>query len=71
MNNIFNSAAITSVDNAVFTNDSDTTLVRFNPFTEAPVEGTHWRKGPNFGLPVAASAYQGARSFTLAVGIKF
>ena len=25
--------------------------VPFNPFTKTPVEGVHWRKGPNFGKP--------------------
>ena len=44
VNNVFNNAAVTAVDTTVFTNDSDATLTRFNPFTETPVEGTHWRK---------------------------
>ena len=26
-------------------------LQAFNPFTDTPVEGTHWRKGPTFGQP--------------------
>ena len=71
VNNIFNNAAVTEVDNTVFTNDSDATLTRFNPFTETPVEGIHWRRGPNFGQPIAAGAYQTARSFNVAVGIWF
>ena len=71
VNNVFNNAAVTAVDTTVFTNDSDATLTRFNPFTETPVEGTHWRKGPDFGRPVAAGAYQAARSFNVAVGVKF
>ena len=71
VNNVFNNAAVTAVDTTVFTNDSDATLTRFNPFTETPVEGTHWRKGPDFGRPVAAGAYQAARSFNVAVGVRF
>lgn len=43
----------------------------FNPFTETPVEGIHWEKGPNFGQPINQNGYQRARTFRLAVGLRF
>ena len=71
VNNAFNESAVVDVDSTVFTNDSLASLARFNPFTQQPVEGVNWAKGPDFGRPVAASGYQAARSFTFAVGIRF
>ena len=46
-------------------------LVVFNPFTETPVEGTHWRLAPNFGTPVSRFAYTSPRTFRFNVGIRF
>lgn len=43
----------------------------FNPFTETPVEGVHWIKGPNFGKPTAPSHYQIARQYRFSVGLRF
>lgn len=35
-------------------------LVAFNPLTETPVEGVHWRKGAQFGQPTGPGSYQNA-----------
>ena len=40
----------------------------FNPFTETPVEGVHWQKGPNFGKPITPTSgepFGGAGDFQL------
>lgn len=43
----------------------------FDPFTEAPVEGVHWRKGASFGTPQSRNAYTLPRTFSFSVGVKF
>jgi outer membrane receptor for ferrienterochelin and colicin len=43
----------------------------FNPFTETPVEGIHYRKDPNFGNPNNFQAYQLPRTYRFAVGLRF
>jgi outer membrane receptor for ferrienterochelin and colicin len=46
-------------------------LQAFNPFTETPVEGTHWRRGPTFGQPANRFAYTSPRTFRFNLGIRF
>ncbi len=46
-------------------------LATFNPFTETPVEGVHWRKGPNFGKSTNQDGFQTPRTFRFSVGIRF
>lgn len=43
----------------------------FNPYTETPVEGVHWQKGPLFGQPISTFGYQAARTYRFAVGLRF
>lgn len=43
----------------------------FNPFTETPVEGVHWDKGPNFGKAINQNGFQRARTFRVALGLRF
>ena len=57
----------TTVTSAV----DDASLSLFNPFTETPVEGVHWKKGDEFGQPVARGAYTLPRTFSFSVGVKF
>jgi hypothetical protein len=45
--------------------------VAFNPFTETPVEGKNWQKGPLFGQPISTSAYQLPRTYRVSLGFKF
>jgi hypothetical protein len=50
---------------------------RFNPKTETPVEGIHYRLGPTFGKPTAATTFstQGSfqlpRTYRLSLGVRF
>jgi hypothetical protein len=46
-------------------------LVTFNPFTETPVEGVHWRLAPNFGTAASRFAYTSPRTFRFNVGVRF
>jgi hypothetical protein len=46
-------------------------LATFNPFTETPVEGVHWDKGPSFGEPEDSGDYQAPRTFRFSVGLRF
>lgn len=49
----------------------------FNPFTETPVEGIHFRRGANFGLPTTPTlaAQQGSfqlpRTYRFSFGLRF
>jgi hypothetical protein len=45
--------------------------IAFNPFTETPVEGTHYRTDANFGNPNNFQAYQLPRTYRLSVGLRF
>jgi outer membrane receptor protein involved in Fe transport len=69
--NVFGEHAAHTVNTAV--NDSTNTagLARFNPFTEQPVEGVNWRKGPNFGEPTSPFDFQQPRTFRFSVGVRF
>lgn len=70
-NNIFNNLRIDSFNTTVIGRTGDTTLAAFNPFTQAPVEGVHWKKGPSFGGPTSPTSYQLPREFNFSVGLRF
>jgi hypothetical protein len=55
----------------VETNNDDPSLLPFNPFTETPVEGVHWRKGEDFGKPLEEDDLQLPRVYRFSVGIRF
>jgi hypothetical protein len=44
---------------------------RFNPFTDTPIQGTHWDLGPRFGQATNRFAYQLPRQFRFALGVRF
>jgi outer membrane receptor protein involved in Fe transport len=46
-------------------------IAAFDPFTETPVEGTHWVKNSNFGQPLNRNSYQLARTYRVSVGLRF
>ena len=69
--NLFDAQGVVSYDEEVLTNADDDSLAPFNPFTETPVEGVHWRKGPNFGKPDSEGDFQQARTFRFSVGLRF
>ena len=43
----------------------------FNPFTETPVEGTHYRKATSFGQARSAADYQLPRTYRVSLGLRF
>ena len=65
MTNVFNEKAVTAVNTTV------SVIGQFNPFTETPVEGVHWRKGPDFGKPTATTSYQQPRTYGVSLGVRF
>ncbi|HSN55398.1 MAG TPA: TonB-dependent receptor [Candidatus Sulfomarinibacteraceae bacterium] len=69
--NIFNESGVVGGETRVFDATSDPTLAAFNPFTETPVEGVHWRKDDAFGQPQDPADYQLPRTFSLSVGLRF
>ncbi len=80
--NVFDNDALTNftdfgcgtggcINTTVQTNRQVTSLPRFNPFTETPVEGVNWRKGSTFGQATSRYAYQTPRTYQFAVGFRF
>jgi hypothetical protein len=62
---------INAADVIVAGNDPTGQLVEFNPFEEAPVRGTHWDLGEDFGQPIDEESYQLPRTYRFSVGIRF
>jgi outer membrane receptor for ferrienterochelin and colicin len=73
--NLFDQSAIVNpffLNQAVLTNVSTPArFAAFNPFTETPVQGTHWDLGPIFGQPASRFAYQIPRTFRMSFGVRF
>lgn len=69
--NLFDESAVIAVDSTVFDATSRSSLQTFNPFTETPIEGVHWEKGPDFGQPTDEEDIQRPRLFRLSVGFRF
>ncbi|MGA7614811.1 MAG: TonB-dependent receptor [Thermoanaerobaculia bacterium] len=78
MFNIFDESGVTNVNTTVYTSLNSqckkadgTRCSVFNPFTDTPVEGVNYVKGPNFGKPTAASYYQTPFSYRFSLGLRF
>ena len=71
VDNLFNQATIDSPNETILVNRTDSTLKAFNPFTETPIEGVHWTKGPDFGKAISAAGYQTPRTFYMGGGFRF
>ena len=75
--NVFNEDELIAHDTSILTASNTSTLQPFNPFTTTPVEGVHWRRGPNFGkatintTPNVAGDYQLPRTYRVSAGIRF
>jgi hypothetical protein len=69
--NVFNNQSIDSFNTTIISRTGDSTLAAFNPFTETPVEGVNWKKGPSFGQPTSPSSYQSPRDYNVSVGFRF
>ncbi|HEV8660607.1 MAG TPA: TonB-dependent receptor [Thermoanaerobaculia bacterium] len=46
-------------------------LKAFNPFTETPVEGVHYMRGPGFGKPESENDFQTPRTYRVSLGVRF
>ncbi|HEU4523369.1 MAG TPA: TonB-dependent receptor, partial [Thermoanaerobaculia bacterium] len=62
---------LTRRSTACIQSGSTSRCLAFNPFTETPVEGVHWQKGPNFGNPTIKDAYQEPRTYRVSLGVRF
>jgi outer membrane receptor protein involved in Fe transport len=81
--NILNEHAVassTGINTTVYTAGDKSYLARFNPFTATPTEcpqgqtttcSGNWQKGPSFGQPTNANAYQTPRTITISLGVRF
>ena len=69
--NIFNRAVVTRPDDTVLTAVLDPTLALFNPFTQTPIEGVHYRRGRSYGQALSADGWQRPRWFAFSAGLRF
>jgi hypothetical protein len=70
--NVFNESNLILHDTSILTASNTSTLQRFNPMAgDVPVEGVHWRKGPNFGKATFATHYQNPRTYQFSAGLRF
>lgn len=70
--NLFNNRGVDSFDQEVLTAfDTGSGMKAFNPFTETPVEGVNFVRGPNFGKATSIGDYQTPRTFRISVGVRF
>jgi outer membrane receptor protein involved in Fe transport len=72
--NVFDNAAVISpgtdvVDRA--NSGPQSGLLAFNPFTEVPIQGVHYRLSPLFGKATGPESYQTPRTFQVALGAHF
>ena len=72
--NVFNQGALNNssrIGRSVLTASNSGAFAPFNPFTEEPVQGTHWDLVPEFGEALDRFAYQAPRMFLFNVGLRF
>ncbi len=69
--NVFNEDAVVTPNTTVLTARNSASLEPFDPFTETPVEGVHWRKGSSFGQAQDEDDFQQPRTFRFSVGLRF
>jgi outer membrane receptor protein involved in Fe transport len=69
--NVFNEHGVVNVNTSVLDATRTTTLQKFNPFTDKPVEGINWAKNSTFGKPQNKDDYQQPRTFRFSVGFRF
>ena len=63
--------AVANVNVSVRDSTTTSSLQRFNPFTQTPVEGINWQKGPNFGKARNNFDYPTPREYLFAAGFRF
>jgi hypothetical protein len=62
---------LTQINQGILTAANSPALQSFNPFTDTPVEGVHWRRGPTFGQQVSQQSWTTPRLFRFSVGARF
>jgi hypothetical protein len=67
----FDTTILTAANAAACPGSPTGRCLAFNPFTETPVEGVNWVKGPNFGKAINALGFQQPRTYRFAVGVRF
>lgn len=67
----FDSTVLTANNAAACPNSPTGRCLAFNPFTDTPVEGVHWVKGPNFGKSINPLGFQLPRTYRFSVGVRF
>jgi len=68
--NVFDESAQVNGNTAVQTHKTTSSLVRFNPFTQKPVLGTHYTLN-GFGTARGAGDYQTPRTYRVSLGLRF
>ncbi|MEO7156427.1 MAG: TonB-dependent receptor, partial [Vicinamibacterales bacterium] len=71
INNALNNLGLESFNTTIQGRSQDASMAAFNPFTEKPIEGVHWKKGPNYGQPTSPTSYQSPRDVNISVGLRF
>jgi outer membrane receptor for ferrienterochelin and colicin len=69
--NFFDTTVLTADNNAACPNSPTGRCLAFNPFTETPVEGVNWVKGPNFGKAISPFGFQQPRTYRVSLGLRF
>jgi outer membrane receptor protein involved in Fe transport len=69
--NVFNEQAVVTGNSTELTAINDASLLPFDPWTETPVEGVHWRRGDEWGQAEDDTDYQLPRTYRISVGIRF
>lgn len=72
--NVFNEDAIADpvrISTTVITAATSASLQPFDPFTDTPVEGTHYQRAANFGQALNNLAYQTPRTYRVSFGVRF
>ncbi|PYQ60184.1 MAG: hypothetical protein DMF53_17540, partial [Acidobacteria bacterium] len=68
---LFDTTIFTADNRGACSNSPTGRCLPFNPFTEKPVEGVNWQKGPNFGKAVNQFGFQQPRTFLVSFGLRF
>lgn len=68
---LFDTTIFTADNRGACSNSPTGRCLPFNPFTEKPVEGVNWQKGPNFGKAVNQFGFQQPRTFLVSLGLRF
>ncbi len=66
-----NTDVLTQANRGVCAGSPSGRCLGFNPLTQTPIEGVHFTKGGDFGLPENEDAFQDPREYRFSVGFRF